>query len=235
MADTTAAARSHRRHTGTGNSAQHAAEWTSGIFFHPPDERNAAREQRIAEPKRSARRCPAIAACLDHALRVREPYGIWGGQSEDERAALLGVAIPAIPRSSPGNPPGRGTGTAVKLPGQGCAVIAGTGPDPLPRSVIGRMLAILGSFSPDQPRLTLTQISQLCGLPVTTTHRLLSQAQEWGAVIRDADQHYWIGPRIVELAALAPAATTFSRRRRHDRDGHLDRHHGSTRLGGGPG
>ena len=29
-------------------------------------------------------------------------------------------------------------------------------------------------------------------------------------VIRGADQHYWIGPRIVELAALAPAATTFS-------------------------
>ena len=89
-------------------------------------------------------------------------------------------------------------------------MIAGTDPDPLPRSVIGRMLAILGSFSPDQPRLTLTQISHLCGLPVTTTYRLLSQAQECGAVIRDADQHYWIGPRIVELAALAPSATTLS-------------------------
>lgn len=88
-------------------------------------------------------------------------------------------------------------------------MIEGTDPDPLPRSVIGRMLAILGSFSPDQPRLTLTQISHLCGLPVTTTYRLLSQARECGAVIRDADQHYWIGPRIVELAALAPSATTF--------------------------
>ncbi len=32
--------------------------------------------------------------------------------------------------------------------------MAGTDPDPLPRSVIGRMLAILGSFSSDQPRLT---------------------------------------------------------------------------------
>ena len=89
-------------------------------------------------------------------------------------------------------------------------MIAGTDPDPLPRSVIGRMLAILGSFSSDQPRLTLTQISHLCGLPVTTTYRLLSQAQECGAVIRDADQHYWIGPRVVELAALAPSATKIS-------------------------
>ena len=62
-----------------------------GHFYHPPDERNAAREQRIADAKAICRRCPVIAACLDHALRVREPYGIWGGHSEDERAALLGV------------------------------------------------------------------------------------------------------------------------------------------------
>ena len=60
-------------------------------FFHPAAERNAAREQRIAQAKAVCRTCPAIAECLAHALRVREPYGIWGGQSEDERAALLGV------------------------------------------------------------------------------------------------------------------------------------------------
>jgi WhiB family redox-sensing transcriptional regulator len=62
-----------------------------GHFYHPPDERNSAREQRIAEAKKVCHRCPVIAECLDHALRVREPYGIWGGRSEDERAALLGV------------------------------------------------------------------------------------------------------------------------------------------------
>ena len=62
-----------------------------GHFYHPPDERNSAREQRIAEAKKVCHRCPVIAECLDHALRVREPYGIWGGHSEEERAALLGV------------------------------------------------------------------------------------------------------------------------------------------------
>ena len=62
-----------------------------GHFYHPPDERNAAREQRIAEAKAICHRCPVIDKCLDHALRVREPYGIWGGHSEDERATLLGV------------------------------------------------------------------------------------------------------------------------------------------------
>jgi WhiB family redox-sensing transcriptional regulator len=63
----------------------------TAIFFHPQAERNAAREARIAQAKAICRTCPAIRECLEHALRVREPYGIWGGRSEDERAYLLGV------------------------------------------------------------------------------------------------------------------------------------------------
>ena len=63
----------------------------SATFFHPPAERNAARENRIERAKQICRQCPALLACRDHALRVREPYGIWGGLSEDERAELLGV------------------------------------------------------------------------------------------------------------------------------------------------
>jgi WhiB family redox-sensing transcriptional regulator len=51
----------------------------------------AARTARIAAAKAICRQCPAITACLDHALRVREPYGVWGGPSEDERAELLGL------------------------------------------------------------------------------------------------------------------------------------------------
>jgi len=27
--------------------------------------------------------------CLEQSLAVREPYGVWGGLSEDERAAML--------------------------------------------------------------------------------------------------------------------------------------------------
>src|SRR6478752_6342206 len=69
----------------------------SATFFHPAAERNAAREQRIASAKAVCRTCPAIKECLAHALTVREPYGIWGGKSEDERAALLGVESPQYP------------------------------------------------------------------------------------------------------------------------------------------
>ena len=60
-------------------------------FFHPPDERDPERSQRIAAAKAICQSCPAITACRAHALRVREPYGIWGGLSESERASLLGV------------------------------------------------------------------------------------------------------------------------------------------------
>jgi WhiB family redox-sensing transcriptional regulator len=72
----------------------------SGTFFHPPDERNSAREQRIAQAKAVCRACPAIQECREHALRVREPYGIWGGLSEDERAGLLGVQSLRYPARS---------------------------------------------------------------------------------------------------------------------------------------
>jgi WhiB family redox-sensing transcriptional regulator len=32
--------------------------------------------------------CPVLLACRAHALRVREPYGVWGGLSEDDREEI---------------------------------------------------------------------------------------------------------------------------------------------------
>ena len=66
-------------------------------FFHPPDERDPARSQRISQAKAICQSCPVIDECRLHALRVREPYGIWGGLSEDERASLLGVRTMRYP------------------------------------------------------------------------------------------------------------------------------------------
>lgn len=37
-------------------------------------------------------RCPVRAECAAHALQVREPYGVWGGLTEDEREELMGRA-----------------------------------------------------------------------------------------------------------------------------------------------
>jgi WhiB family redox-sensing transcriptional regulator len=76
----------------------------SSLFFHPANERNADREKRISAAKKICRHCPALTACLDHALRAREPYGIWGGLSEDERAQRLGVESLRYPAPLKPNP-----------------------------------------------------------------------------------------------------------------------------------
>jgi WhiB family redox-sensing transcriptional regulator len=33
--------------------------------------------------------CPVIAQCRAHAIAVQEPYGIWGGLSEEERFEII--------------------------------------------------------------------------------------------------------------------------------------------------
>lgn len=62
---------------------------TKSLFFHAEGERGPSRRARDAAAKAVCERCPSIAACREHALTVREPYGVWGGLSEDERMALL--------------------------------------------------------------------------------------------------------------------------------------------------
>jgi WhiB family redox-sensing transcriptional regulator len=37
--------------------------------------------------------CPARVDCLDYALRVSEPLGIWGGLDPAERRALHGLEV----------------------------------------------------------------------------------------------------------------------------------------------
>jgi WhiB family redox-sensing transcriptional regulator len=64
----------------------------SSLFFHPEGERGAARSSREQSAKEVCTRCPVRAECASHALAVREPYGVWGGLTEDEREELLGRA-----------------------------------------------------------------------------------------------------------------------------------------------
>lgn len=61
----------------------------SRLFFHPEGERGSSRAAREASAKAVCMRCPVIQDCLRHALATREPYGVWGGMSETERAELL--------------------------------------------------------------------------------------------------------------------------------------------------
>ncbi|HRW20080.1 MAG TPA: WhiB family transcriptional regulator [Dermatophilaceae bacterium] len=57
-------------------------------FFHPEGERGVPRQRRAAAAKEICLACPVLRQCRSHALRVREPYGIWGGLTEQEREAV---------------------------------------------------------------------------------------------------------------------------------------------------
>jgi len=63
----------------------------SNMFFHPSQERSRGRRHRIDEAKAVCEGCPVLVECRTHALTTFEPYGIWGGMSEEERAAKLGL------------------------------------------------------------------------------------------------------------------------------------------------
>jgi DNA-binding IclR family transcriptional regulator len=71
-------------------------------------------------------------------------------------------------------------------------------------SAAGRMLAVLEAFGPAHSSLTLSEISRRSGLSLTTTHRLVGELREWGALERAPDGRYGIGLRLLELGALAP-------------------------------
>jgi WhiB family transcriptional regulator, redox-sensing transcriptional regulator len=61
---------------------------SSDLFFHPEGERGPSRRNRELAAKQVCGQCPVVMQCRAHALAVREPYGIWGGMSEDEREAV---------------------------------------------------------------------------------------------------------------------------------------------------
>ena len=60
------------------------------VFFPPPTfEHKPEREAREAQAKAICVTCPVRAECLEWALAIREPHGVWGGASELERKQML--------------------------------------------------------------------------------------------------------------------------------------------------
>lgn len=65
----------------------------SAVFFPPSHaERKDEREERETRAKAICRVCPVQSACLDYALDIREPHGIWGGLNEMERKQVVTAA-----------------------------------------------------------------------------------------------------------------------------------------------
>ena len=58
-------------------------------FYHPENERGPSRVRREVRAKAVCAGCPVVQNCLRWALAAREPYGVWGGLSTEERESLL--------------------------------------------------------------------------------------------------------------------------------------------------
>lgn len=64
---------------------------TDAAVFFPPSsfEHKPEREAREAKAKAICAECPVRVECLEWALAVREPHGVWGGCSEWDRKQIL--------------------------------------------------------------------------------------------------------------------------------------------------
>jgi WhiB family redox-sensing transcriptional regulator len=71
--------------------ARAACRGPNTLVFFPPShfERKDEREARETRAKAICGGCPVQRACLEYAVRIREPHGIWGGLSEAERRPLI--------------------------------------------------------------------------------------------------------------------------------------------------
>ena len=68
-----------------------------------------------------------------------------------------------------------------------------------PRTVTARVMSILSAFSREHPVLGLADICRRTGLSSSTTHRLVTELAEWGALARTSDLRYRIGPTLRRL------------------------------------
>jgi WhiB family redox-sensing transcriptional regulator len=59
------------------------------IFFLEHAERGKEKRKKEQEALKICRSCPVKQKCLEHALRVPEFFGVWGGTTADERNAIL--------------------------------------------------------------------------------------------------------------------------------------------------
>ena len=55
------------------------------LFFNPDNERGRLKRTREAKAKAICATCPVTRQCLNWALSIAEPYGVWGGTTPADR------------------------------------------------------------------------------------------------------------------------------------------------------
>lgn len=74
-------------------------------------------------------------------------------------------------------------------------------------SVTSRVLAILGTFDEEHREQSLTEIADRSRIPLSTSHRLVTELVEWGALRRRTSGRYVVGRRLWRIGLLSPAQT----------------------------
>ena len=67
----------------------------TSLFYSPEGERGPRKERREAAAKQVCGACRVVDLCAAYAIATREPYGTWGGLSENDRRELVRRVDPA--------------------------------------------------------------------------------------------------------------------------------------------
>lgn len=79
---------------------------------------------------------------------------------------------------------------------------------PSGESVINRVVRILSAFGDEAPSLPLRELARLVGLPVSTVHRMTTELEVEGLLVRDESGQLRHGHRLWELASKGSRASS---------------------------
>lgn len=73
-------------------------------------------------------------------------------------------------------------------------------------SAISRVVKLLDTFTFEAPFLTLSEISERSGIPLSSAHRIVTELVEHGLLERMPDRSYRVGNRLWEMGSRTPGA-----------------------------
>jgi WhiB family redox-sensing transcriptional regulator len=68
----------------------------TALFYSPEGERGPRKERRELAAKQICGTCKVVEVCAAYAIATREPYGTWGGLSENDRREQLRRIDPRV-------------------------------------------------------------------------------------------------------------------------------------------
>lgn len=74
-------------------------------------------------------------------------------------------------------------------------------------SAVRKALGLLDAFTPDTPELSIRELARLSGVARSTTHRLVGELLDWGALER-TPRGVRLGVKLFELGSMAPTSVT---------------------------